>query len=188
MLPPLLLGALFVVLAIRFISKQPFHSIYYFFILFALLLCGFLVYHALLAMALYKTTHWGKYGVYFQDFMPATVWLLTALLCFYQRNIKRWQLISGLVVLGVFQIFAVWSVWALYAGCAIKGIDRQIVFTDQFLCLGTFNQVWHINSVLTNTTFSIICLLGAMVLMGILSHQSIAQFLEKPRLTNLRAD
>ena len=176
MLPILGLSAFILISAIRYIFKQPFRSIDWFFIFLAISLAGFLMYHALLSMALYKTTYWRKYGVYFQDFMPATVWLLSGLLCFYERTIKRWYLISGLVILGVFQIFAIWSMWALYAGCAIKGVDREIIFTDHFLCLSSFNQVWQINSVLTNMSVALMYLLMGLCLFTVLAWRVIQGF------------
>ena len=183
MLPVLVLGALFLVSGVNYIFRQSFKSIDWFFLLLAIFLAGFLTYHALLSIALYKTTHWRQYGVYLQDFMPATVWLLTGLLCFYKSTIRRWQLISGFLILGIFQIFATWSLWAVYAGCAIKGADRQIEFTQPYLCLTALPKVWGVNSILTDTSFTILCLSGLLLIWIPLCHMAITHYLRdvKPR-------
>ena len=143
MAPLLLMGALLFIAVIRFVAQQKITSIYYF---LGICLGGLLIYHGVISML----RPFPRYTVHFQIAMPMVVFLLSAVFMHWQKSIARWQMVSTIGILIAFHLYATWSLLAVFAGCAMKGPERQIMFTEPWMCLSVYEEVFRVNSVLSN--------------------------------------
>jgi hypothetical protein len=154
------MGALLFIAVVHFVAQQKITSIYYF---LGTCLGGLLIYHGVISMLRPSP----RYALHFHIGMPMVVFLISAVFIDWQKSIARWQMVSAIAVLIAFHLYATWSMLAVFAGCAMKGPERQIIFSEPWMCLSVFEEIFRVNGVLSNMPLSGLCFVIGLFLLAL---------------------
>ncbi|MBT8562139.1 hypothetical protein G6717_06095 [Polynucleobacter paneuropaeus] len=133
--------------------------------LFSLFYFG-LVWHVLVGIALDGIGASG--GWYLNILLPwfALVFGMGLERIFKFKNSKL-LVLSGLAFLFLFQLVAAWDNSALFAGCAIKGEDKFLQFTEPYMCIAQWRLIYDRLALLTHPNLTIVTWCMGWVIYGL---------------------